>query len=256
MMMELDKIYHEDCLQGMKRIPDCSIDLVVCDLPYGVLNRKNPHAAWDHPIPFTPLWKEYTRIVKPSGAIILFAQGMFTAQLMMSNAPMWRYNLIYRKGGRVTGFLNAKRQPLREHEDICVFYRSQPTYNPQMVPCTPQQRNHSRGKGSKVNHCYGEIKASEQIITDYKYPRSIINIQKEHSKFLHPTQKPVALIEYLIKTYSNEGETILDNCNGSGTTAIACINTRRRYIGFELNEAYYNIAIERISKYLKRTTYE
>ena len=182
-MIELNRIYNEDCLEGMKRIPDGSIDLVVCDLPYGVLNRKNPHAAWDNPIPFTPLWKEYTRIVKPAGAIILFAQGMFTAQLMMSNAPMWRYNLIYRKGGRVTGFLNAKHQPLREHEDICVFYSSQPTYNPQMVPCTPQQRNHSRGKGSKVNHCYGEIKASEQIITDINIHVLLSTYRKSTASF-------------------------------------------------------------------------
>lgn len=240
------RLFCEDCMQGMKRIPDESIDMVLCDLPYGVLNRSNKSAGWDEVIPPDLLWKEYTRIVKSNGAIVLFAQGMFTAQLMMSNVKMWRYNLIWQKGGRCTGFLNAKRMPLREHEDICVFYRRQPVYHPQMKQCAPHQRNHSRGHTMSVrNRCYGEFAPVQQISSDLKYPKSVLNFPKEHDKFYHPTQKPVALLEYLIRTYSSEGDTILDNCMGSGSTGVACINTQRRFIGFELNQDYYNIALQR-----------
>lgn len=248
-MIELNRIYNEDCLEGMKRIPDGSVDCIICDLPYGVLNKRNNGAKWDNVIPINHLWEQYKRIIKDNGAIVLFGQGMFSANLMMSNPKMWRYNLVWHKNGRCTGFLNAKRAPLREHEDICVFYKKQPVYNPQMVKCEPHQRNHSRGKGSKTNHCYGEIKYTQQIITDFKYPRSVISIKKEHDIFFHPTQKPVALIEYLIKTYSNEGETILDNCMGSGTTAIACMNTNRNFIGFELNKEFYDISLKRIEEH-------
>ena len=140
--MEIDKIYNEDCLVGMKAIPDKSIDCIICDLPYGVLNRKNKSAQWDNIIPFEPLWEQYERVIKDNGAIVLFAQGMFTAQLMMSNPKLWRYNLIWDKVNRVTGFLNANRCPLRIHEDIVVFYKSQPTYNPQF---TYGPVNHKRG---------------------------------------------------------------------------------------------------------------
>lgn len=140
--MELDKIYNEDCLVGMREIPDKSIDAIICDLPYAVLNKSNPHAQWDNIIPFEPLWEQYERIIKDNGAIVLFAQGMFTAQLMMSNPKMWRYNLIWDKINRSTGFLNANRCPLRIHEDIVVFYKSQPTYNPQF---TYGPVNHKRG---------------------------------------------------------------------------------------------------------------
>ena len=142
--MEIDKIYNEDCLVGMKDIPDKSIDCIICDLPYGVLNRKNKSAQWDNIIPFEPLWEQYERVIKDNGAIVLFAQGMFTAQLMMSNPKLWRYNLIWDKINRSTGFLNANRCPLRIHEDIVVFYKSQPTYNPQF---TFGQVNHKRGGG-------------------------------------------------------------------------------------------------------------
>ena len=140
--MEIDKIYNEDCLVGMKAIPDKSIDCIICDLPYGVLNRQNKSAQWDNIIPFEPLWEQYERVIKDNGAIVLFAQGMFTAQLMMSNPKLWRYNLIWDKINRSTGFLNANRCPLRIHEDIVIFYKSQPTYNPQF---TFGQVNHKRG---------------------------------------------------------------------------------------------------------------
>lgn len=159
--MEIDKIYNEDCLIGMRNIPDKSIDCIICDLPYGVLNRNNPSAQWDNIIPIEPLWEQYERVIKDNGAIVLFAQGMFTAQLMMSNPKLWRYNLIWDKINRATGFLNANRCPLRIHEDIVVFYKSQPTYNPQF---TFGQVNHKRGgagngvyKQNKLGAIYGKM---------------------------------------------------------------------------------------------------
>ena len=248
-MIELNKIYNEDCLEGMKRIPDGSVDCIICDLPYEVLNKSNPDAQWDRIIPFDALWAQYERIIKINGAIVLFAQGMFTAKLMMSNERLWRYNLIWDKI-KISGFLNANRMPLRSHEDILVFYKSLPTYNPQMEKCEPHKRNHSKGnlKSPQKNRCYGSFVETPTIISDEKFPKSIVSIAKEHKvgHFFHPTQKPVALLEYLIKTYTNEGETVLDNCMGSGTTAIAAIRTKRNFIGFELNKEYFDIANKRI----------
>lgn len=257
--MNLDTIYNEDCLIGMSKIPDKSIDMILCDLPYGVLNRQNEHAQWDNIIPFEPLWIQYRRVIKDNGAIVLFGQGMFTADLMTSQRNMWGYNLIWNKTDRPTGFLNAKKMPLRKHEDIMVFYKELPVYNPQMVKCEPHQRNHSRGKmeSEQTNRCYGGMRKFDEVITDEKYPRSIIRIPREENT-IHPTQKPVALCEWLIKTYSNEGDTVLDNCIGSGTTAVACINTDRHYIGFETNPEYYQYALERCreAKIVKKSTLE
>ena len=243
-----------DCLVEMQNIPDKSIDMILCDLPYGVLHKNNPHAQWDRKIPFDKLWEQYNRIIKDNGAIVLFAQGMFTAELMMSNHKMWRYNLVWDKC-RVTGFLNANRMPMRCHEDICVFYKKLPTYNPQYFKGEP---NHPQGNGKhkQTNRCYGKYgndykgrtyksvpRVESTVPEGMKLPRSIVPIKKEHeSTVLHPTQKPVALLEYLIKTYSNENETILDNTMGSGSTGIACVNTKRNFIGIELNDDYYNIA--------------
>ena len=250
-MIELNRIYNEDCLEGMKRIPDGSVDCIICDLPYEVLNKGNKHAQWDRMIPFDKLWEQYERVVKPNGAIVLFAQGMFTAKLMMSNEKLWRYNLIWNKKAK-TGFLNANRMPLRSHEDLCVFYKKLPTYNPQMTKCEPHQRNHTKGNMEKQqkNSCYGVFVGVPTIVSDEKYPTSIVSVSKEHKvgNFFHPTQKPVALIEYLIKTYTNEGETVLDNCMGSGTTAVAAINTNRNFIGFELEKEYFDIACKRIEE--------
>ena len=232
----------------MKKIPDASVDCIICDLPYGVLNKKSEGGGWDSIIPLEPLWKEYLRITKPNAAIILFCQGMFTAQLMMSQPKLWKYNLIWSKQ-RVTGFLNANKMPLRSHEDIAVFYRKQPVYNPQMVKCAPHQRNHRRGDGSHSlkRGCYGDHKEVPTIVSDKKFPKSIICFDKEHSAdTFHPTQKPVALIQYLICTYTNVGGCVLDNCMGSGTTAIACIREKRNFIGFELNKEYYDKACKRI----------
>lgn len=243
------ELYHGDCLVEMQKIADKSADMILCDLPYEVLNKGNKHTQWDRIIPFEPLWKQYCRIIKDNGAIVLFAQGMFTAQLMMSNPKMWRYNLVWRKGGRCSGFLNAKRQPLREHEDILVFYAKQPTYNPQMSKCDPHKRNHSRGNGEhkQTNRCYGRFKEAKDFISDEKYPKSILDFKRPHPQ-IHPTQKPVALCEYLIRTYTNEGDTVLDNTMGSGSTGVACVNTCRNFIGIELNDEYFNIASHRIKK--------
>lgn len=247
------QLIHGDCLIEMQNIPDKSVDAIICDLPYGVLNRGNKNAKWDKMLPLDKLWVQYCRLIKDNGAIVLFAQGMFTAQLMMSNPKMWRYNLIWQKGGRCSGFLNAKRQPLREHEDICVFYKKQPTYNPQMVKCLPHQRNHSRGKMEKeqTNRCYGKFGKAVDIITNLKYPKSILNFKRPHPQ-IHPTEKPVALLEYLINTYTNDGATVLDNCMGSGSCGVAAVNTHRKFIGIELDENYFNIAKQRIDEAIKK----
>lgn len=250
-MIELDKIYNEDCLDGMKRIPDGSVDCIICDLPYGVLNNGNGHTKWDQVIPFIPLWAQYERIIKDRGAIVLFGSGMFTSDLMQSNPKLWRYNLVWHKD-RATGFLNAGKMPLRCHEDIVVFYKSLPTYNPQMEDLNGREPSHPQGYGihKKTNRCYGNIhriETYEPKDRSKKFPQSIVKIPKEHdSNQWHPTQKPVALLQYLVRTYTNEGDLVLDNCIGSGTTAIACIREKRHFIGFELNKEYYDKACERI----------
>ena len=245
--------YLGDCLEVMQGIPDGSVDMILSDLPYGVLNRSNQGARWDERIPMGPLWKEYGRIAKPTAAIILFGQGMFTAELMLSNPKMWRYNLIWQKTDRPSGFLNARRMPLRSHEDVLVFYQKLPKYNPQMVKCEPHQRNHSRGKNeTEVNNCYGNYRRAEEIITDYKYPKSVLAFPRD-SAYHHPTQKPVGLCEWLIRTYTDMGETVLDSCMGSGTTGVACINSDRDFIGIEIDPKFYAMAVERIreAEYVK-----
>ena len=252
-MIETDKIYNMDCLEGMSRMPEGSVDAIIADLPYGVLNRGNRSACWDRQIPLGPLWEQYRRIIKPDSPIILFAQGIFSAHLMLSQPGIWRYNLVWQKD-RVTGHLNANRMPLRQHEDILVFYMKQPVYHPQMTPCPPERRNHGRRKTEGfTNRCYGTMKLSPVRIADDKYPTSVIFMPKEHKKgaFYHPTQKPVALMEYLIRTYTDEGDVVLDNCIGSGTTAVAAIRTGRHYIGFEIEQVYCEIAERRIQEELE-----
>lgn len=244
-------LIHGDCLVEMRRLPDKSADMVLCDLPYEVLNKSNKNAQWDRLLPFDKLWEQYDRVIKDDGAIVLFAQGMFTAQLMMSNPKLWRYNLVWDKV-LTSGFLNAKRMPLRSHEDICVFYKKLPTYNPQMQEGKPL---HSKGSSYKenelTNNCYGSLGVAddERKGSTDKYPTSIVRFQKPHPSIaVHPTQKPVALLEYLIKTYSNEGDTILDNTMGSGSTMVACVNTKRNGIGIELDDNYFKIAQERVKE--------
>ena len=242
----------------MKNIPDGSVDMICCDLPYEVLHKDNPNAQWDKIIPFEPLWEQYLRVAKDNAAIVLFGQGMFTAQLMMSQPKLWKYNLVWEKG-RATGFLNANRMPMRSHEDICVFYRKQCTYNPQFR----KGDSHPQGNGphKQTNQCYGKFKEKYKVGSTYDYkhikvvkptgecfPHSILHFDKEHdAETFHPTQKPVDLIRYLLRTYSNEGDIVLDNCIGSGTTAIAAIKEKRHFIGFELNQEYYDRARKRIA---------
>lgn len=241
--MEKNIIYNEDCLIGMKIIPDASIDCIICDLPYGVLNKNNRLASWDKIIPLNILWKEYERIIKQNGAIILFSQGIFTAKLMLSNEKLYRYDMVWKKGLCTSGFLNARRMPLRNHESILVFYKKLPVYNPQM---TLEETLHERSKPRNKNSCYGYFKDVTTSKSNERYPLSVVDIAREYL-VKHPTQKPVRLIEYLIKTYTNEGELVLDNCIGSGTTAVACINTNRDFIGFELDKKFFDISIERIN---------
>ncbi len=227
-----------DCLDGMKLIPDKSIDMILCDLPYGVSRNK-----WDIIIPFEPLWEQYKRIIKDNGAIVLTAQTPFDKLLGMSNIKMLKYELIWEKSIAV-GFLNAKKMPLKAHENILIFYKKLPTYNPQMVEGIPYISKH---KENDTGEGYGYTKPYFSINNGTRLPRSVLKF-KSVSKTIHPTQKPVALFEYLIKTYSNEGDVILDNCMGSGTTAIACELNNRKWIGFELEEKYVDIANSRIEK--------
>lgn len=243
------ELIHGDCLVEMAKIPDKSVDMVLCDLPYEVLNKSNKNAQWDRLLPFDKLWEQYERVIKDNGAIVLFAQGMFTAQLMMSNPKLWRYNLVWDKV-LTSGFLNAKRMPLRSHEDICVFYKELPTYNPQMQEGKPL---HSKGSSYKekelTNNCYGSLGVADDErkgCTD-KYPTSIVRFQKPHPSIaVHPTQKSVELCEWLIKTYTNEGEIVLDNCMGSGTSGVASVNCNRSFIGIELSDEYFFTAERRI----------
>lgn len=243
-MPKIDLIFG-DCIEKMKDIPSGSVDMVLADLPYGVLNKGNDGAKWDNEIPLEPLWHELERVTKDNGAIVLFGSGMFTAKLMMSNQKHWRYNLIWNKK-RVSGFLNSKRMPLRQHEDILVFYKKLPTYNPQME-YKPESRNHSKGyqTGKHTNRCYGNFGITGDFISDYKYPRSILTFDKPHPA-VHPTEKSVQLLEYLIKTYTNDGETVLDCTMGSGSTGVAAKNTGRAFIGIEADEKWFNVAKNRI----------
>ena len=238
-------LYQGDCLDVLPTLADGSISACIADLPYGCLNKGNKHAQWDKEIDLDALWAQLLRVCKPNAAIVLFGQGLFSAKLMMSQPKLYRYDLIWRKGGRCSGFLNAKRQFLREHEQVLVFYRVQPSYNPQMVKCEPHKRNHSRGTQGKItNRCYGNFGKAEDMISDVKYPKSVLDFQREHKSFYHPTQKPVALLEYLISTYTNEGDAVLDCTMGSGSTLVACANTGRKGVGIELMEEYYNIAVK------------
>lgn len=242
-MRDLTKceLFHGNCLDLMKNIPKKSIDLILCDLPYGVTRNR-----WDRNIPLEPLWEEYKRIIKDNGAIVLFSQGMFTAQLLNSNPKMWRYNLVWDKV-LPSGFLNANRRPLSSHEDICVFYKKLPTYNPQKII---GNKNHSKGK-SKVNanNNYGDFNFvdNSELLGEMKMPKSILTFPKPHpSTAVHPTQKPTELLEWIIKTYTDEDDMVLDNCMGSGSTGVAALKLNRSFIGMELEDKYFNIAKERI----------
>lgn len=244
-MLKRNKVYFGDCLELMKEIPDKSIDMILCDLPYGTTQNK-----WDVIISFDKLWEQYRRIIKDNGVVALTSQGLFTAKTMLSNEKIFKYKIVWEKS-KSTNFLNAKKQPLRKHEDICIFYKNQPTYNPQMKKGEPYD------KGIRKNQqtgSYGNFNQSHIKSDGERYPTDVIYFKTSESegKVIHPTQKPVALFEYLIKTYTNEGYLVLDNCAGSGTTAIACINTKRNCILIEKEEKYYNVIQDRIKNYIKK----
>ncbi len=238
-----------DCLEIMKTIPSNSIDMILADLPYGLTKNKD-----DITIPFDPLWKQYKRIIKKNGAILLFSQGMFYIDLVCSNKKMFRYDIIWDKK-LTSGFLNANRMPLRVHEQIAVFYSKLPKYNPQFTQGKPL---HSKGisymdKPHK-NQNYGKFHMvdDDRAGSTNKYPTSILTFQKPHpSKALHKTEKSIELLDNLIKTYSNENDVILDNVMGSGTTGISCINTNRQFIGIEIDEDIFQLAKDRIENHKK-----
>ena len=230
------ELLNGDCLELMKNIPDKSIDMILCDLPYGTTHNK-----WDNVIPMKPLWEQYNRIIKDHGAIVLFSQMPFGASLIMSNPKMFRYEWIWEKNQAV-GFLNAKKMPLRKHENILVFYKHLPTYNPQGL-IKLDEPIQEEGSANRNGKNYG-VADKSFIRTHTNYPTDIITFSKDAG--YHPTQKPVDLLEYLIKTYTNEGDLVLDNCMGSGSTGVACVNTNRDFIGMELNEEYFKIACGRI----------
>lgn len=236
------KIVLGNCLDVMKEIPCNTFDMILCDLPYGVTKNK-----LDIAIPFEPLWIQYERIIKPNGAIVLFGQDKFTAECMLSNRKLHRYNLIWEKNNP-TGFLNAHKMPLRIHEDIMVFYKNLPTYNPQMTegnPCHKRGRNQIN-KHPNVNGNYNDYVCVETE-GNMKFPNSVIKFDKvPPTKVLHRNQKPVELLEYLIKTYTNENDFVLDNCMGSGSTGVACLNTNRKFYGIEIDKECFNIAFKRL----------
>lgn len=244
----LNTIILGNCLEKMPEIPEHCVDMILCDLPYGVTARNK----WDIVIPFAPLWKQYLRVAKKNAAIVLTATQPFASQLILSNPKMFRYDLIWEKNKK-TGFLNANRMPLRAHEHILVFYRSLPTYHPQKTSGHKPVNSYTKHTSDGFN--YGETKRglSGGGQTD-RYPTSILQfpvVNNDSKDKFHSTQKPVELFEYLIRTYTDEGMAVLDNCLGSGTTAIAAIKSKRNYIGIEMDETYYYMAKERIEKLLK-----
>ncbi len=243
----LNKIHCGDCLAVMPIIPDESIDLILADVPYGTTACK-----WDSIIPLEPMWDQLRRLIKPNGAIVLTASQPFTTKLIASNMKMFKYDLVWYKA-LGSGHLNCNRMPMRNHEQILVFYSSLPTYNPQMTKGKMRTKGSTRGNTTEN---YGEFKGVTSRNDTY-YPQSVIDITNgdRTSEHQHPTQKPVALMEYLIKTYTNEGETVLDFTIGSGTTAVACIRTKRNFIGIELDKdkdgkslGYCKIARKRIQE--------
>ena len=230
-----------DCLELMKQIPDGSVDMILCDLPYGTTQNK-----WDSVIPFDLLWAHYWRVLKPNGAVVLTAQTPFDKVLGCSQIAELKYEWVWRKEAG-TGFLNANKAPLKDHENILVFYRKLPTYNPQSHGGRSYKGRVSSKNLSSSN--YGETTNCSSVVVEYvgRKPKTVIEFSRDRPS-VHPTQKPVALMEYLIRTYTNEGDTVLDNTMGSGTTGVACANTGRKFIGIEMDEKYFEIAKDRIDK--------
>ncbi|WOZ56216.1 DNA methylase [Brochothrix phage BtpYZU03] len=238
--MKLNTIYNEECIDGMKRITDGSVDMILCDLPFGTTACK-----WDEIIPFEPLWEQYERVIKDNGAILLFGSEPFSSNLRMSNINEYKYDWKWEKE-KAGNFQLAKKQPMKKQEDIMVFYKKFPDYKPQgLIEINKTIKNNPTKNGS-MGHLQSAQKRKEYVQKYTNYPTEVLRFNNE--KGLHESQKPVALFEYLIKTYTNEGEIVLDNCMGSGTTAIACLNTNRNFIGFELDKEYYDKSIDRINE--------
>lgn len=242
------ELLNGDCLELLQNIPDKSIDMILTDPPYGTTACK-----WDSVIPFAPMWEQLNRIIKDNGAIVLFGSEPFSSALRMSNIKHYKYDWIWSKG-KESNFMLLKKQPKKDYETISVFYKKQPTYNPQMSKAKTDRSgnkgNKERIKGSIQNYSLKNLQA-EYVDDGLRYPSLILNYSSQAKEVnnknrLHPTQKPVALLEYLIKTYTLEGETVLDNCMGSGSTGVACINTNRNFIGIEKDDKYFDIAKKRI----------
>lgn len=224
-----DKVIEADCLKAMRDIPSGSIDMILCDLPYGTTQN-----AWDSVIPLEELWYEYERVIKDRGVIALTSQGIFTAQLILSNSKLFKYKLVWVKS-KSTNFLNAKKQPLRKHEDICIFYKNQPDYSPQMTPGEPYDKGIRK---NQLTGSYGTFGAIQVKSDGGRYPTDVIYVKTAESEgeIFHPTQKPIELGRYLIKTYTKPGAIVLDNTCGSGSFLVAAVLENRKFIGIELNE--------------------
>jgi site-specific DNA-methyltransferase (adenine-specific) len=240
------KLLLGDCLEQMKTIKDGSVDMILADLPYGTTACK-----WDNVIPFEPLWQHYWRVLKPNGAVVLFGSEPFSSHLRMSQIKHYKYDWVWNKVQAVA-FLLAKKQPMRQTENISVFYKRQPTYNPQFTDKDATNiRRKSRTSGGPTES-YGKFQNAHERSIPYakSYPKNLITIPRVNSSKgrIHPTVKPVALLEYLIKTYTLEGETVLDNTMGSGSTGVACVNTGRKFIGIEMDKNYFEIASKRIAE--------
>ena len=231
----LNKVHHGDCLDMMSQIPDRTVDMILCDLPYGTTQNK-----WDIVIPFDLLWEQYKRITKPNAAIVLTATQPFSSQLVLSNPKMFKYEWIWEKTVG-SGQLNINKQPLRTHEAILIFYKKPTIYNQQMEDGAPYKiKRDAKGEG------YGKQSASKKNNTGYRHPKSVLKFANARVKGGHPTQKPVELFAYLIRTYTNPGAIVLDNCLGSGTTAVACLLEGRQFIGIEKDKKYVTMANNRI----------
>lgn len=240
-MLEINKIYNEDCLEGMKKIDDHSVDCIICDPPYQITSMN-----WDVQLPVDKLWEHYKRIIKPKGNIILFGSGLFAFKLALSNEKLFRYDMVWKKS-KCGSPLTAKYMPLKKHEMVLVFGEPAAYYEPQMSEGTPYKRKYTP---NKVNNLGYGIKGVQTDNKGTRHPITVLDFPQKWRRQdqIHPTQKPIELIEFLVKSYCPEGGLVLDNCMGSGTTAIACINTNRNYIGFEIEEKYCKIANIRINE--------
>ena len=242
-----NEIVHGDCLEKMKDLPDKSVDMILCDLPYGTTQNK-----WDSVIPLDLLWKQYERIIKEDGAIVLFAQTPFDKVLGVSNLKLLKYEWIWNKK-LATGHLNAKKMPLKLHENILVFYKKLPTYNPQWWFSTPYDKGDTPFLDKSTNYGKQKERIRPKSMDGKRYPVSLLDISNANRKGKwHPTQKPVEVYEYLIQTYTNPGELVLDNCSGAGTLAIAALNTKRDFICMEMNDEYYEASQRRLAEYVEQ----